>query len=227
MDKGKKMKVENEVNKNQQNAEHKVPSDNNTMAISKVDPGNQSQVNEPANIKICTPKPYSKVGGDQSEIRGNSNGQSLSQKAAGTSEMNLMNIPPDQTVQQPRFGRKRPLSQSIAESQMQLSNVSVIQSLGSQPSQQVSSEWDGDYRSCKEYKVEIKRLLGTNKRITREAEAAKQRMDNILATALKGQETQQKELTLLRRNSERQHNELTALKALMREIQGAIGRYKF
>ena len=221
------MKVVSEVNENQTNPKQKVPSDNSNMTISKVGPGNQSQVKEPANSQISILKPNSEVGGDQSAIREHSNGQSLSQKAADTSEMKLMNIPPDLSVQKPRFGRKRPLSQSIAESQMLLGNESVIQSVVSQPSPQVSSEWDGDCRSCKEYKVEIKRLLGTNKRITREAEAAKQRMDNILATALKGQETQQKELTLLRRNSERQHNELTALKALMREIQGAIGRYKF
>ena len=144
--------------------------------------------------------------------------------------MNLMNIPPDLSVKKQRFGRtgrKRPLSQSIDESQVQLVNESVIQSFVSQPSQQVSSEWDGDCRTCKEYKVEIKRLLQTNKRISREAEAAKQRMDKNMAITLKGQETLQTELTLLRRNSEKQHNELTALKALMREIQSAIGRYKF
>ena len=70
-------------------------------------------------------------------------------------------------------------------------------------------------------------MLQTNKRISREAEAAKQRMDKNMAITLKGQETLQTELTLLRRNSEKQHNELTALKALMREIQSAIGRYKF
>ena len=197
------------------------------MTISKVGPGNQSQVKEPANSQISILKPNSEVGGDQSVIREHSDGQSLSQKAADTSEMKLMNIPPDLSVQKPRYGRKRPLSQSIAESQMLLGNESVIQSFVSQPSQQVSSEWDGDCRTCKEYKVEIKRLLQTNKRITRDAEAAKQRMDKNMAIALKGQETMQTELTLLRRNSEKQHNELTALKALMREIQRAIGRYKF
>ena len=206
MDGGKKIKVVNEVKGKQTNPEQKVSSDNSSMTISKVDPGNQSQVKEPANS------------------------QSLSQKAADTSNMSLMNILPDLSVKKPRFGRsgrKRPLSQSIDESQMQLDNESVIQSFISQPSQQVSSEFDGDCRTCKEYKVEIKRLLQTNKRISREAEAAKQRMDKNMAITLKGQETLQTELTLLRRNSEKQHNELTALKALMREIQSAIGRYKF
>ena len=206
MDGGKKIKVVNEVKEKQTNPEQKVSSDNSSMTISKVDPGNQSQVKEPANS------------------------QSLSQKAADTSNMSLMNILPDLSVKKPRFGRsgrKRPLSQSIDESQMQLDNESVIQSFISQPSQQVSSEFDGDCRTCKEYKVEIKRLLQTNKRISREAEAAKQRMDKNMAITLKGQETLQTELTLLRRNSEKQHNELTALKALMREIQSAIGRYKF
>ena len=206
MDGGKKIKVVNEVKGKQTNPEQKVSSDNSSMTISKVDPGNQSQVKEPANS------------------------QSLSQKAADTSNMSLINILPDLSVKKPRFGRsgrKRPLSQSIDESQMQLDNESVIQSFISQPSQQVSSEFDGDCRTCKEYKVEIKRLLQTNKRISREAEAAKQRMDKNMAITLKGQETLQTELTLLRRNSEKQHNELTALKALMREIQSAIGRYKF
>ena len=206
MDGGKKIKVVNEVKEKQTNPEQKVSSDNSSMTISKVDPGNQSQVKEPANS------------------------QSLSQKAADTSNMSLINILPDLSVKKPRFGRsgrKRPLSQSIDESQMQLDNESVIQSFISQPSQQVSSEFDGDCRTCKEYKVEIKRLLQTNKRISREAEAAKQRMDKNMAITLKGQETLQTELTLLRRNSEKQHNELTALKALMREIQSAIGRYKF
>ena len=221
------MKVVSEVNENQTNPKQKVPSEKSNMTISKVGPGNQSQVKEPANSQISILKPNSEVGGDQSVIREHSDGQSLSQKAADTSEMKLMNIPPDLSVQKPRYGRKRPLSQSIAESQMLLGNESVIQSFVSQPSQQVSSEWDGDCRTCKEYKVEIKRLLQTNKRITRDAEAAKQRMDKNMAIALKGQETMQTELTLLRRNSEKQHNELTALKALMREIQRAIGRYKF
>ena len=180
MDGGKKIKVVNEVKKKQTNPEQKVSSDNSSMTISKVDPGNQSQVKEPANS------------------------QSLSQKAADTSNMSLMNILPDLSVKKPRFGRsgrKRPLSQSIDESQMQLDNESVIQSFISQPSQQVSSEFDGDCRTCKEYKVEIKRLLQTNKRISREAEAAKQRMDKNMAITLKGQETLQTELTLLRRNS--------------------------
>ena len=121
------MEVVSEVNENQTNPEHKVPSDSSNITISKVDPGNQSEVKEPAKS------------------------QSLSQKAADTSEMNLMNIPPDLSVQKPRFERKRPLSQSIDDSRMQLVNESVIQSVVSQPSQQVSSEWDGDCRTCKEY----------------------------------------------------------------------------
>ena len=48
-----------------------------------------------------------------------------------------------------------------------------------------------------------------------------------MAIVLKGQETMQKELILLRRNNEKQHVELTAVKALMRDIQSAVGRYKF
>ena len=110
MDLGKKINVVSEVKEIQTNPEQQVPSGNREITISKVDPGNQSQVKDYANS------------------------QSISQKAADTSEMNLMNIPPDQSVQKPRFGRKRPLSQSNAGSQLLVSNASVIQSLESHPS---------------------------------------------------------------------------------------------
>ena len=69
--------------------------------------------------------------------------------------------------------------------------------------------------------------MHTNKRLINDAEAAKKRMDNNMPIVLKGQETMQKELILLRRNNEKQHVELTAIKALMRDIQSAVGRYKF
>ena len=202
MDGDKNKKVKKEVNENQPNTEPREPTDSNNMKQN----GEEKK--------------------DQSEFREPSNSQSLNQNAADSSEVSLLNKPSDLSVQ-PRFGRKRPLSQSNAESQMQLGNDSVIQNLDSQPSLQASSQWDGECSTCKGYKVEIKRLQQTNKRLTREAEAAKLRMDNNMAIALKGQETLQKELLLLRRNCEKQHLELTAIKSLMREIQSAIGRYKF
>ena len=195
------MKVENEKNDKLPNPERSVPTDINKMAINEVDPVNQSQASEPANSQIVIHKP-------------------------NMSETNLVNMPPDLSVK-PRFGRKRQLSHSNADSQLILSNASVIQSLESQPSQQVSSQWDEDCRTCKEYKVEVKRLQATIKRLTRDAEATKLRMDNNLAITLRGQETMQKELMLLRRNNEKLHVELTAIKALMREIQSAVARYKF
>ena len=103
----------------------------------------------------------------------------------------------------------------------------------SQFSQQLSSNIEGssqiyvDCNGCKEYKVEVKRLQQTIIRITREAEAAKKRQDNILSTSLKSQESMQQELSQLRTNNVKLHIELTDVKAALRAIQGALSQCKF
>ena len=217
------MKKENE---NQLHTEQKVSSDSNNMAILEINLGNQSQ-DRPASSQIFTQNPNSgDVSGDQAAVKVPSNTSDIRQKATNMLETNLENMPTDQRMR-PRFGRKRLLSQSNDESQMLLQDASVIQSFDSQASQPLPSQLDGSCQTCKEYKVEIKRLKHTNKRLINDAEAAKKRMDNNMAIVLKGQETMQKELILLRRNNEKQHVELTAVKALMRDIQSAVGRYKF
>ena len=75
--------------------------------------------------------------------------------------------------------------------------------------------------------MELKRLQQTLIRVTKEGSEAKKRMDKILASSLDAQTAMQRELTLLRSNNERTHIELTAVKEVLREIQSAIGRYKF
>ena len=221
------MKIGNVVKKNQLQTEHKDPSVSNNIAKTDINPRNLPQANEPASSPVSIQKPNcGDLRGDQAKVNEPSNSPSMKSKVANMLGTNLANMPCDLMVR-PRFGRKRPLSQSNADSQVLLQDASAIQSLDSQASQQLSSQFDGSCHTCKEYKIEIKRLLATNKRITRDAEAAKQRMDKHLSIALNGQDSLQKELILLRRNNEKQHVELTAIKALMREIQSAVGRYKF
>ena len=104
--------------------------------------------------------------------------------------------------------------------------VAVEAEVEVEPSQPVSSQLEG-CRNCSEYKVEIKRLRQTIIRITRDAAESKKRMDSNISISLNSQEAMQKEVRLLRRNSEKLHIEITSLKGLLREIQSVIGRYKF
>ena len=109
---------------------------------------------------------------------------------------------------------------------MQAENASMIHSLESQPSQSAFSQLGTCY-NCGRNKVELKRLQQTLIRVTKEGLEAKKRMDKNMATSLNAQTAMQRELTLLRSNNERIHIELTSVKEVLREIQNAIGRYKF
>ena len=133
------MKKENEENKNQLHTELNVPSNSSNMAILDINLGNQSQGNRPASSQIFTQKRNSGDGsGDQTGVKDPSNTSDIRQRATKMMETNLENMPTDLRVR-PRFGRKRPLSQSNDESQILLQDASVIQSLDSKASQELSS----------------------------------------------------------------------------------------
>ena len=68
----------------------------------------------------------------------------------------------------------------------------------------------------------MKILQQTITRMIREADSAKKRQDNILATSLGAQETMQKELTLLWSSNVKLHIELTDMKAVLRDVQSAL-----
>ena len=210
-----------------QNQERKVSIESNNMETSEVVLGDQSHNQEDGisnDGDIMTTNEV--VPGDQSQVSEVPNNENPSQDPANASEIRVVRARPS-TGEQPRFQRRRLMPQeNNNEPQMQAENVSMIQSLVSQPSQPVSSQLEG-CRNCSEYKVEIKRLRQTIIRITRDAAESKKRMDSNISISLNSQEAMQKEVRLLRRNSEKLHIEITSLKGLLREIQSVIGRYKF
>ena len=223
---GANMKIDNGVIE-VENQERKVSIESNNMETSEVVLGDQSHNQEDGisnDGDIMTTNEV--IHGDQSQVSEAPNNENPSQDPANASQTGVVRERPG-TGEQPRFQRRRLMPQeNNSEPQVQAENLSMIQSFASQPSQPVSSQLEG-CRNCSEYKVEIKRLRATIKRITRDAEESKKRMDSNIAISLNSQEAMQKEVRLLRRNSEKLHIELTSLKGLLREIQSVIGQYKF
>ena len=222
----KEMNVENGENENSQASRQQIPKDSEFVAIGEVVRGNQSPMGKPANTQSLIKDENIGVSiGAQSRLSEPLNMQSPSQKP-NILDPNFVKIQPAHSVKR-RFGRKRPLPRQQDDLKMQLGKSSMTQSLLSQPSQDLSSQLDADCRRCKENKVEMKRLQQTITRMIREADSAKKRQDNILATSLSAQEAMQKELTFLRSSNVKLHIELTDMKAVLRDVQSALGRCKF
>ena len=224
--KGDNTSKDNGVNEAKNNQEPKVSTDTNTMMNSDVDTVDQSQHHDDRvrnddnimeNLEVAN--------GDQSQVSEAPQDENLSHGPANVTETSVLQAQPT-TCKPRRFGRKRQLSEADDELHMQADNASMIQSLESQPSQPAFSQLGTCY-NCGRNKVELKRLQQTLIRVTKEGLEAKKRMDKNMATSLNAQTAMQRELTLLRSNNERIHIELTSVKEVLREIQNAIGRYKF
>ena len=207
-----------------------VPKDSEIIARSDGAIGIHSRINRAPEPHIILRNSSLEVSEDnQSQIIDISNIRCADQKPPNISGTSLQKIQAEPKTQL-YFGKKRrrPLSQDDHKTQHSMTN-SII----SQSSQQISSHIDSssqiyvDCNGCKEYKVEVKRLQQTIIRITREAEAAKKRQDNMLSTSLKAQESMQRELSQLRINNVKLHIELTDVKAALRDIQAALSRCKF
>ena len=169
---------------------------------------------------------------NQSQIMDISNIPCPDQKPFNISETSLQKIEAD-PKKRVYFGKKRPLPPTHDDHKTQQDNISKTACVLLQSSQELSSHITSSSQvyvhcnGCKEYKVEVKRLQQTIIRITREAEAAKKRHDNIVSTSIKSQESMQKELSQLRTDNVKLHIELTDVKAALRAIQAALSQCKF
>ena len=210
-----------------------VPKDSENIARRDGAIGIHSRINRAPETRIILQNSNLAVSEhNQSQIMDISNIPCANQKPSNISETSLQKIQAE-PKKRVYFGKKRPLPPSHDDHKTQQDNISMTDCVLSQSSQQLSSHITSssqiyvDCNGCKEYKVEVKRLQQTIIRITREAEAAKKRQDNILSTSLKSQESMQKELSQLRTNNVKLHIELTDVKAALRAIQGALSQCKF